>query len=176
MDASGTDTLIEASSLLNKKGLRHKLILAGHGTHKKFLVNLSIHLGIQGNVEFRDYCSPEEIRNLLYTSDLFVLASKIEGIPVAVMEAMSTGLPVITTMISGIPELVDDKINGFLINTGDPVALSNKIEEILKMSKRQLQEIGNRARLKIEAGFDITKLTDELKNLFQSVVREYYLT
>ena len=162
----GFDTLIKASSLLHNRGLRHKIIIVGHGMYKKFLFDLAYKLGIKNFIEFKGYCSPEEVKNLLYSSDIFVLASKIEGIPVAVMEAMSTGIPVIATKISGIPELIDDKVNGFLINPDDPVALSNKIECILKMSKEQLQEIGIRARLKIESEFNLTKLTDELKDLF----------
>ena len=165
----GLDTLIKASSLLHKKGLKHKIILVGHGTYKKFLINLSNNLGIQNSIEFKDYCTPEEIRNYLYVSNLFVLASKIEGIPVAVMEAMSTGLPVITTNISGIPELIENNKDGFLINPGEPVALSNKIEKVLEMPRNELQKISSNARKKIEMYFDQTKLTYELKDIFESL-------
>ena len=161
----GLDTLIEASYLLHNRGLQHKLIIVGYGEYKKPLVNLSNNLGIQNYVEFKGYCSPEEIKNMLHSSDLFVLSSREEGIPLVLMEAMSTGLPVIGTKISGIPELVEDKINGFLVEPDDPSGLSNKIEEVLKMPKSQLQEIENKARLKIETDFNIVKLTDELKNL-----------
>ena len=116
----------------------------------------------------------QDIRNFLHSSDLFVLASKFDqhkktqdGIPVVLMEAMATGLPVISTKISGIPELVDNGINGFLVDPDDPAALSTKIEEVLSMPKNQLNEIGKKARSKIELDFDIVKLTDELKNLFE---------
>ena len=165
----GLDTLINASSLLHNKGLEHKVIIAGYGPYKKFLVDLSSNLGIHNFVEFKDYCPPEEVKNLLYSSDLFVLASKIEGIPVSVMEAMSTGIPVITTKISGIPELIDDNISGFLICPDDPATLSNKIEEVFNMPKNQLNEIAKKARSKIESDFNLVKLTDELKNLFEIV-------
>ena len=165
----GIDTLINASSILHNKGLEHKLIIAGYGTYKKFLNDLSNSLGIQNFVEFKDYCPPEEVKKLLYSSNLFVLASKIEGIPVSVMEAMSTGLPVITTKITGIPELIDNNINGFLVSPDDPIELSNKIEEILKMTKTELQEIANNARLKIETEFNMIKLTNELQNLFEQI-------
>ena len=130
---------------------------------------LSNNLGTQNFIEFKNHCPPEEIKKLLYSSDLFVLASQIEGIPVAVMEAMSTGLPVITTKISGIPELVEDGVNGFLINPGEVIELSNKIEEVLKMSKNDLQKIGTNARLKIDADFNLIKLTNELKEMIISI-------
>ena len=85
------------------------------------------------------------------------------------MEAMSTGLPVITTKISGIPELIEDGVNGFLINPGEVIELSNKIEEVLKMSKNDLQKIGTNARLKIDADFNLIKLTNELKEMIISI-------
>ncbi len=105
-----------------------------------------------------------------------MLASKVDnqlktqdGIPVAIMEAMATGIPVIATTISGIPELIENGINGFLVEPDDQVDLSNKIEEVLKMPTRQLQEIGTSARLKIETDFNIVKLTNELKYLCEHV-------
>ena len=73
----GFDTLFKASYLLHSKGINHKIIIAGYGSYRKFLSRLSINLGIQDSVEFKYYCSPEEVKNLLYNSDLFVLALKI---------------------------------------------------------------------------------------------------
>lgn len=172
----GFDTLIKASSLLSNKNIMHKLIIAGYGPYKEFLIDLVHKLGVQKNIEFMDYRSPEEIKNLLYSSSLFVLASKFDkklrtqdGIPVALMEAMSSGLPVIGTKISGIPELVDDRFNGILAEPDDPVDLAYKIEEILKMSKNQLEEMTQKARTKIEEHFNIITLTSSLKNLLETV-------
>ena len=87
--------------------------------------------------------------------------------PVAIMEAISVGLPVIATKISGIPELIDDNTNGFLVGPDNPAILADKIEEVLNMPKDQLNKIGKNARSKIESDFDIIKLTDELRNLFE---------
>ena len=172
----GFDTLIKASNELFKKDIKHKLIIVGFGPDKELLTDLVNKFGLQDIIEFRGYCSPEEIKNLLASADLFVLASKFDeeiktqdGIPVAIMEAMSTGLPVITTKISGIPELIEDGVNGFLINPGEVIELANKIEEVLKMSKNDLQEIGTNARLKIEADFNLLKLTKELKEMIISI-------
>ena len=172
----GFDTLIKSSNELFKKNIKHKLIIVGFGPDKELLTDLVNKFELQDIIEFRGYCAPEEIKNLLTSADLFVLASKFDeeiktqdGIPVAIMEAMSTGLPVITTKISGIPELIEDRVNGFLINPDEVIELSNKIEEVLKMSKNDLQKIGTNARLKIETDFNLTTLTNELKNLFETV-------
>ncbi len=172
----GFDTLIKACSELHKKNIKHKLIIVGFGPDKDLLINLSNNFGIQHSVEFRDYCSPEEVKNLLYSSDLFVLAAKFDtnkktqdGIPVAIMEAMSIGLPVITTRTSGIPELINDNTNGFLVNPDDPLDLAKKIEEVLNISGNRLCDIVKNARLKIETDFNLVKLTNELKELVASV-------
>ena len=85
------------------------------------------------------------------------------------MEAMSIGIPVISTKISGIPELIDDNMNGFLVEPDDPTALSNKIEEVLSISENQLNEIVKNARSRIENDFNIKSLTKELINIFKSV-------
>jgi colanic acid/amylovoran biosynthesis glycosyltransferase len=175
----GFDTLIKASYELHKKNVPHKVIIVGFGPDKDMLVNLTKSLGIQDKIDFKDYCSPEEVKDLLHSSDLFALISRFDnkiktqdGVPVALMEAMATGLPVVSTYISGIPELIDDGVNGFLVKPDDPVMLSNKIEQVLKMSKEELQAITDNARQKIEKCFNLTKLTDELKDLFKSVGEE----
>ena len=82
---------------------------------------------------------------------------------------MSTGIPVVSTKISGIPELIKDNVNGFLAEPDDPVDLSYKIEEALNAPKEELEKIVKNARLKIETEFNNIKLTEELKNLILSI-------
>jgi glycosyltransferase involved in cell wall biosynthesis len=83
-------------------------------------------------------CPEEEVAQALSTADLFVLASvvsadgKREGIPVSLMEAMATGLPVVATRIAGIPELVVDGSTGRLVEPGNSVALARAIRAILE--------------------------------------------
>jgi glycosyltransferase involved in cell wall biosynthesis len=174
----GFDTLIKASFELHKKNIIHKLTIVGFGPDKDYLHKLASDLGIGNHIAFMDYCSPAEVKSLLTSSDLFVLASKYDknkgtqdGIPVAIMEAMSIGIPVISTKISGIPELIEDGINGFLVNPDNPVELSAKIKAVFETTQNQLSEIVKNARSKIEKEFDLDKLTNELKDFLEAANR-----
>jgi glycosyltransferase involved in cell wall biosynthesis len=171
----GHDTLIKASWYLHKRGIKHKLIIVGHGPEERSLLKLSKDLELFGSIDFKGFCPPDEVRKLLYLSDLFVLASKYDqneiqdGIPVSLMEAMSVGLPVISTKISGIPELIEDNRTGFLVEPNDPTDLANKIEETINLSCEQILEITQNARSKIESQFNLKKLNIELINLFETI-------
>ena len=126
---------------------RIKLFIGGSGQ----IVQLKkmIEAGELGEmVEFKGWVTGSEKDNLLQFSDVFVLPSYYEGSPVAVLEAMSYGTPVISTTIGGIPEIVQSGFNGWLHRPGDQVALLNAIlyyinepESIKKHGARSMQMI-----------------------------------
>lgn len=117
-------------------------------------------------VSFLGACSPTKVANELKRTDLFLLPSiqdrygDKEGIPVSLMEAMASGVIVLSTYHSGIPELIENKKTGFLVQEHDSDAISNAI---LDISKRQdLSEIRHSARKKIEQSFNSKVLRDDL--------------
>ncbi|NWF90936.1 MAG: glycosyltransferase [Ignavibacteriaceae bacterium] len=171
----GFDVLLKASAQLAKKKIAHRITIIGYGPEKQALSKLANVLGINEHVEMMDYCPPEKVKEILNSSNLFVLASKYdeeeiqEGVPVSIMEAMSVGLPVISTKIGGIPELVEDKKTGYLIEPNNPIELAEKIEELLKMPKSELQTIVQNARKKIEIEYNLDKLNEELLTLFDTI-------
>ncbi|APE01656.1 hypothetical protein BM526_07245 [Alteromonas mediterranea] len=117
-------------------------------------------------VTFLGACSSVEVANELKRTDLFLLPSirdrygDKEGIPVSLMEAMASGVIVLSTYHSGIPELIDNQKTGFLVQEHDSEAISNAI---LDVSKRQdLSEIRDNARKKIEQSFNSKVLRDDL--------------
>ena len=88
-----------------------------------------------------------------------------DGIPLVLMEAMALGIPVISSNISGIPELVEDKQTGLLTEPGNAQQLSARMLELI--SSRQLRsQLAGKARLKVEQEFDIVKNTDLLLKVF----------
>lgn len=106
----GPDILLKAIKKLIKQQLDIRLIWIGEGRYKKDMIELSERLCISDNVKFIGYLSSrEKINDILDSSDLFILASRTEGLSRAIIEAQSRSLPVIASNIGGIPELVEKK-------------------------------------------------------------------
>jgi colanic acid/amylovoran biosynthesis glycosyltransferase len=93
-----------------------------------------------------------------------------EGIPVVLMEALATGLPVIATRHSGIPELVDDGVSGILVGERDPAALAGAIARLVGDTDGWA-EMGRRGRRRIEADYDVHRLNDRLVELLEGMRR-----
>ena len=128
-EKKGQDDLIRASALLRDRGVATRVVLAGDGPERGRLEALAGELGVA--VEFLGAVSPERVREELSRAQLFVLPCKVarngdlDGIPVALMEAMAAGVPVVSTRLSGIPELIEDGVNGWLAEPGDARSLAD---------------------------------------------------
>lgn len=176
-----TFTFLQVSSLEERKGIEYtlkafakflstqqsknfKLILTGDGKRKALLKDLAIKLNIQENVEFVGYVSPKQAKELMENADVFVHHSittddgNQEGIPNAIMEAMAMELPIISSYHSGIPELVTDGINGYLVQEKDIDSYALRMSDILSWSKMKINRevIAN----EFEIGIHITKLEE----------------
>lgn len=115
-----------------------KLILAGEGNLRQTTEKLVRELGIEEFVEFPGLVNRNQAKALMERVDAFVHHSvtsasvgDMEGIPNAIMEAMAMELPILSTVHSGIPELVEDKINGFLVNERDVETYATRMDDIL---------------------------------------------
>ena len=97
-------------------------------------------LDLDPYVEFLGWVGNTEKNQLLRDADIFILPSYNEGLPVSIIEAMSWGIPVISTKVGGIPELLEDEVSGCLIKPGDIPALQNRLEQLAR-------DIGMRNRI-----------------------------
>ena len=113
---------------------------------------------------------PQDIYPFFKQAHIFVLPSLREGIPVAAMEAMAMGLPVITTNIYGIPELVENGKEGLLVEPGNAKALAEAIES-LAADRELMREMGISGRAKIEREFNIQRNVAQLYSLFFNITR-----
>jgi glycosyltransferase involved in cell wall biosynthesis len=126
----GIDALLKSFSLVLKDNNNIRLKIAGDGELKGSYISLAIKLGISEKVEFVGRLEGrEEVKTFLDTSSLFVLASRQEGLPRVVIEAMARALPCIATNVGGIPELISESL---IVEVDDIEALSRKIISILK--------------------------------------------
>lgn len=139
----GTDILIEAVARCVRAGVNLTAVIVGDGKHRPGLMAQAERLGIASRIRFAGQITAgEAVQSILDASDLFVLPSRTEGLPRALVEAMARGLPCIGSDVGGIPELLDASE---LVPVGDPTALAIKIQEVVwnplrmeEMSRRNL--------------------------------------
>lgn len=124
--------------------------------------------GMEKNVHILGWIDGMKKEELLKTSDIFLLPSYNEGMPMALLEAMAWGCAVISTDVGGIPQVIEQGINGLLICPGDTEALKNKILELLSDTKTQAN-LGVAARKTIKESFDIKRNLKKLIEIYQKL-------
>jgi glycosyltransferase involved in cell wall biosynthesis len=126
-------------------------------------------LGIDGSAEVRDWLPASEVAALLASADVFVLPSRSEGQPMAVLEAMARGVCVVASDVGGIPELVEDGRSGVLVPPDDVDALVHALRQVL--DDRGLRErMGDEARRRVLAEFDVDVVWRRLDALYREVI------
>jgi glycosyltransferase involved in cell wall biosynthesis len=151
----GLFTLIESMVLVKRKFKNAKFIIAGKGlsNEMKKLVSYGTKLGVKDNIVFTGYFPDKKLPRLYQAADLFAFSTFYENLPFAVLEALSTGLPVVTTNVGGIPEMIDSGKNGFLVEPANSRELADRILFYLE-HPAEASEMGLRARETIENHFD----------------------
>ena len=152
----GLSFLLNALRMLTERHYDLELSLAGDGPSKPYLQTLAQELGIHNRVHFLGFLDEDQIARELALSDIFVLPSFVEGVPVSAMEAMATGVPVVATNVGGTSELVEDGRTGLLVRPADSEALASAIARYIENYSLRLStaELG---RKKVEAEFDVDK-------------------
>lgn len=170
-EVKGQTHLIDACRILNEKGVLFTCHFAGDGPDRPMLEQQAREAGLKGRVVFHGRLDMEEVVHLLHQSDVLVAPSvpskdgRREGIPVVLMEAMACGLPVVSSRLSGIPEIVEHGVNGFLTEPGDSRAIAEALE-CLAADPILRQRFGQEGRRKVEQEFDLFTNTRELARLF----------
>jgi glycosyltransferase involved in cell wall biosynthesis len=161
--------LLEAVAELAKARPEVRLVVAGDGPDRAKLEARAKRLGLAPRVEFRGYQSQAQVRELLRHTDVFAMASFAEGVPVVLMEAMAAGVPVIATRIAGVPELVEDGANGYLVSPGEPTAIARKAALLLDDAELR-NRLGAAGRAKVEREFNITTEARRLCRIMTSAL------
>lgn len=152
--AKGLPVLLKSLGALQERYPEILLTVVGDGEDRMRLEQLASELGLDRNVKFLGYKSQTEVRQYLQETDIFVLPSFAEGVPVSLMEAMASGVPVISTRIAGISELVEDGASGYLVPPGSDDRLSEKIEQLYVDSEKR-QSFGERGRSQVLQEFNL---------------------
>ena len=144
----GVRYLVQAVRILIDKDLRNiKLLIVGDGSEKRYLEELVKKLGLEDYIVFVGRVPHDKIPEYMASADLFVLPSLSEGFPIVTVEVMVMGLPIIASRVGGLPWIIRDGENGFLVEPRNPRDIAEKITLLLTnddlrayMSKRNIEE------------------------------------
>ncbi len=163
--AKGVFDLIRAFARIAGRHPHLTLTLAGSGAEAE-VRRLAAELGLQDRIACPGWLGPERLCAELARATLFALPSYAEGMPMALLEAMSWGLPVIATPVGGVPQVVEHEVNGLLVTPGDVDGTAAAIARL--MSEPALREaLGTAARKTIEARFSLQATLDRLGEIYR---------
>ncbi|MFH1834790.1 MAG: glycosyltransferase [Methanobacteriota archaeon] len=168
-EEKGYDISLKAFAKLKGESGKNLYLIVGEGSERDKLVKLTKQLRISDCVKFLGELTQDEVSGVYLRANIFLLPSIREGIPVSLMEAQSSGLPVITTACGGIPELVTDGESGFLVPIGNVDALAEKMEYLIDHPDIRIQ-MGLCGSEIVAQQFDIDKLNDKLVELLSQIL------
>lgn len=148
-EQKGQLLLLNAAREMARRGEDFQLVLAGDGEMRPELERLIDAYALRDRVRITGWVSGQQVRALLLESRALILPSFAEGLPVVIMEAMALGRPVISTSIAGIPELLRDGREGWLVPAGDCGALVQAWTELLRTDAARLEAMGSSARERV---------------------------
>jgi len=161
-------TLLKATELVNRENKGIKFLIGGEGPEKEKLVKITENLNLINTITFIDYVS--DVVNFFTKIDIFVLSSIIEGHPLALLEAMASGLPCVATDAGGISETIINGESGFVVEKSNPLQLAKKIIEIANNTQLQ-QKMGRKGREIVEEKFNSIIFAQKHHMLYKSLIK-----
>jgi colanic acid/amylovoran biosynthesis glycosyltransferase len=169
VEKKGLDTAIRASSLLAERGIQVRLDIVGEGPLRPKLEHLVAKVGFDA-VRLLGAQRHETVQAALSSASVFVLPCQIapngdcDALPVALVEALAAGVPVVTTAVGGIPELIEDGVSGIIVEPGDPAAVAAAVERLLTDSELRERIIsGGREAVR---PYELAATVNRLRELF----------
>lgn len=151
----GLFTLMNSIPRVVRKFKNVKFVFSGKGlrNEKEKFTRYAAKLGVKDNIIFTGYFPDSKLPKLYQAADIFVFSTIYENLPFAILEALASGLPVVTTDVGGIPEVIDDGKNGFLVAAFNPVELADSVLHLLE-HPAVASEVGLSGRMTVERRFD----------------------
>lgn len=171
--AKGYFDILRSALIIKKEGLPIEFIFAGAWTsnNEKEEVKNFIEEHNLNNVKFIGVVTGNAKREILLNSDIFVLPSKYEGLPISMLEAMGMGLPLIVTKIGGIPDVIEEGINGFFVPFNSPDDIAEKIKLLFYNKELTAKIIINNVE-KVKKYFTVDKYEETFIKLFNELYQQ----
>jgi glycosyltransferase involved in cell wall biosynthesis len=168
----GLNHLLEAIVQVRSTHPATRFRVYGDGPLRQELLEYASKLGLDGNQIFMGAFTHRELSTIMAQTDIFVMSSVLEGQPLALVEAMAYGCPIVATSVGGIPELINDGVNGLLCGPGDSVCLADKICTLIEDSALRLR-LGQAARRSYEQGpFQPVSLSEHFVSIYDRVLQQ----
>jgi len=165
--AKAQHLLIKAIDRLVREGRQSvHLRLVGDGPDWVLLQNLVSARGLEHHVTLEGACNHDRVLSFYQQTDLFVLASFAEGVPVVLMEAMAMEIPCVATWITGIPELIRHGEDGWLVPPADEAQLSAAIARLMDDAELR-KKLGRSARLRVQEKYDLERNVERLAEIYR---------
>lgn len=171
IEKKGFRYLVEACRLLKSHGLQFRCVIVGRGPDKDRLQRQIAAAGLDSTVELRDAMPQERLLELMQQASAVVLPCVVsasgdrDGLPTVLLEGLAMGLPAISTMITGVPEIIEHERTGLLAPPENPKELAYAMEQIL-LEPQLGRRMGAEGRLKAEREFDLCKNVAVLRDYF----------
>ena len=162
----GVPVLMDALQALRAEHPDMRITFIGDGPERASLQARAVDMGLGDITDFVGYKGQSEVAAALAETDIFVLPSFAEGVPVVLMEAMAAKVPVVTTHVAGVPELVEDGVHGYLTHAGDSQSLQSAINALFN-DPAKASEMGEAGRKKVIKEFNIESEAARLAGLFE---------
>lgn len=157
--------LVRACKALGDSGIEWTLDMIGEGSQRGAIEQAARSCGVQDRVRLLGPVAPDDLRARLGEYDALVVSSFMEGVPVVLMEAMASGLPVLATGVGGIPELVTHAVSGIIVPPGSAEALAEGLKQ-LAARRADFHAMGKAGRAAIAEHFSIEQTAQGMKALF----------
>jgi glycosyltransferase involved in cell wall biosynthesis len=164
-DRKGSFDLLQALAIVKSLHGEVRLYCGGDGELARFSGRAG-ELGLAANVVLLGWVRGMAKHRQLSRATLFVLPSHAEGLPMALLEAMACGVPVITTPVGGIPELVRDGVDGLLVPPGDPRALAEAIDRLLSDEKLR-ERLAASAWDRVASRYSVPSVVDRIEDVYR---------
>jgi glycosyltransferase involved in cell wall biosynthesis len=166
----GFDVLISACSILRERGVQFRCVIVGEGAERGKLLRMRARLKLENYVEMGGELSFAEVKPWYYKAAVFAMPSVVtlegqtDGLPTVVIEAMASGLPIVGSSVGGIPEAVQEGVNGFLVPANEPAKLADRLQLLLEQKNLRAQ-FGSESRRIAGAQFSLDKKAMVLSQL-----------
>jgi glycosyltransferase involved in cell wall biosynthesis len=171
VEQKGHLALIQALAWVRDAGATFRMVFVGDGPLRPVLESEVKRLSLTDRIEFAGWQSNAAVREHLRAARALVMPSFAENLPVAMMEALATGRPVLGTYIAGVPELVESGVNGWLVPAGNVGATADAILRILRTPVGDLTRMGRAGTERVRALHNATTEAARLRDLFATHLR-----
>jgi glycosyltransferase involved in cell wall biosynthesis len=173
VEQKGHLLLVEAAAQLAAQGIKFEIVIIGDGPMRKTLERLIGERGVEDSVRLAGWMSNDEVREEIRRSRAMVLPSFAEGLPVVLMEALAMGRPVVASSIAAVPELVENRVSGWLVPPGSVDALAAAMRDVLTADPAVLEQMGRAGRERVLANHNVTREVAKLAALFAASAETY---